>query len=759
MERSETEIRYFAHTTPDPTKQDWQPLSEHLENVAAIAGEQAAVFGAREWGEVAGRLHDLGKYSREFQSRLEGSPIRVDHSTAGAVEARTLLAYQSRPLEYIVAGHHGGLMDYGTPLDGLDHRLGAVDELPVYSAYRSEVVLPHRLSASPEIRTIFGAGPSSIAFWIRMLYSCLVDADSLDTERFASPERAAIRGTYDPTDLLATRFFHNAERLTALAAKTPINTLRQGIFAECLEMAEQPPGLFTLTVPTGGGKTLSSMAFALRHMQRHDLRQVVYVLPYTSIIEQNARVLRDIFGARNVLEHHSNFDPESDPEIDDSARSLSALVTENWDIPVVVTTNVQFFESLFSNRRSRCRKIHNLARSVIVLDEAQMLPTPFLKPCLDAVSELVTHYGATVVLCTATQPRVAGLMGGSLTPKEIVSAPGELYELFRRVIAIPLGAVGDDLLVSRLARHPQVLCILNRKAHARSLYEALNERRGRRRWRTVRIPRRRGWRARAGREAVFHLTANMCPVHRRKILSRIKHRLIHGSPCRVVATQLIEAGVDIDFPVVYRSMAGIDSIAQAAGRCNREGKLPTPGRVFVFRSIESHATVKGWLNRTAEIGEQVIGRHADPLSLDAVADYFDELYSIEKGGPHGFDEKEIMNLLHGSRQDPLAFPFKEVAEKFRLIQGTVDVIVPYDDEARRAIALLERGEISRRLLRRLQGYTVAVYPNVLKRLEDAGGIHRVGNRFIVLNNELSYSERTGLEVRNDGHYDLLLVDD
>ena len=759
MERSETGTRYYAHTTPDPTKQDWQPLREHLENVAAIAGDQAAVFGAREWAEAAGRLHDLGKYSLEFQSRLEGSLIRVDHSTAGAVEARTLLGPQSRPLEYIVTGHHGGLMDYGTPLEGLDHRLGAVDELPEYSAYRSEIALPHHLPASREMRAIFDAGPSSIAFFIRMLYSCLVDADSLDTERFASPERAAIRGTYDPTDLLATRFFDDAERLTASAAKTPINTLRQRIFSECLEMAERPPGLFTLTVPTGGGKTLSSMAFALRHMQRHDLRRVVYVLPYTSIIEQNAKVLRDILGARNVLEHHSNFDPESDPEIDDSARNLGALVAENWDVPVVVTTNVQFFESLFSNRRSRCRKIHSLARSVIVLDEAQMLPTPFLKPCLDAITDLVAHYGATVVLCTATQPRVAGLMGRSLPATEMMSAPEELYDQFRRVRTEYLGALDDELLLSRLARHSRVLCILNRKVHARSLYEALNERRGRRRWRTARIPRRRGWRARTGREVVFHLTASMCPAHRRTVLGRIKRRLVHGSPCQVVATQLIEAGVDIDFPVVYRSMAGIDSIAQAAGRCNREGGLPAPGRVFVFRSTEPHATVRGWLNRTAEIGEMVIARHDDPLSLEAVADYFDTLYSFEEGGEHGLDEKKILTLLRGSRQDPLAFPFKEVAEKFRLIEGTIDVIIPHDDEARRAITLLEGGEISRRLIRRLQGYTVAVYPYVLKRLEEAGSVHRIGNRFIVLNDASSYSEKTGLEVRNERYNDLLLVDD
>ena len=732
MDSSVPPIRYYAHSTPDSTKQDWQLLQVHLQNVADLAGRHASVFGASEWGAAAGLLHDLGKYSSEFQARLEGAPERVDHSTAGAVEARALLRAQSRPLEYIVAGHHGGLQDYGTAVRGLEARLWKPGNLPGYSAYRSEIAIPRRLPASPEMRAIFGAGPFSIAFFIRMLYSCLVDADSLDTERFVNPDRAEVRGSYDPVDRLATRFFRHVEDLAGSAAATPINLLRRQILDECLESAERPPGLFSLTVPTGGGKTLSSMAFAIRHMERHGLRQVVYVLPYTSIIEQNARVMREIFGARNVLEHHSNFDPRSEGEVDDSARELSTLVAENWDVPITVTTNVQFFESLYSNRRSRCRKLHRLSRSVIVLDEAQMLPTPFLRPCLEAVAELVRHFGSTVVFCTATQPRIAGRIAGLPATTEIVSAPETLYDEFRRVRALHLGPLDDGTLSARLAETPRVLCVVNRKAHARRLFELVGARRG----------------------DVFHLSANMCPVHRRRVLDRVRGLLQSGDPCCVISTQLIEAGVDIDFPVVYRSMAGIDSIAQAAGRCNREGRLPTPGEVFVFSSTEAHGRAPGWLARTAEIGEMVIGRHDDPLSLAAVSDYFDELYSFED-----LDEQRILALFQGQMAESLEFPFEEVSGKFRLIDATEAVIVPYDGEAERAIAALESGDLSRWTLRRLQGYTVSVYPQVLRRLEDANAVHRISERFTVLNDASCYSENIGLEVQGDSHTDLLLVDD
>lgn len=764
MDPSGSPIRYYAHTTSDITKDDWQPLQEHLQNVADIAGEHASAFGAREWGAAAGLLHDLGKYSDAFQRRLEGCPETVDHSTAGALEAqnriRDLKRLLKRPLEYVVAGHHGGLMNfYGIEPRGLEERLRDGDTVPNYSAYRSEIEIPERLNVSPALGRILTASSFSIAFFIRMLYSCLVDADSLDTERFAYPGRAAVRGTYDPVDRLADTFFRDMDALTGSAAATPINVLRQRIFEECLDVAEQPPGLFTLTVPTGGGKTRASLAFALRHMQRHDLRQVVYVLPYTSIIEQNAKVFRGILGAGNVLEHHSNFDPRSEGEVDDSARELSTIVAENWDIPVTVTTNVQFFESLFSNKRSRCRKIHRLARSVIILDEAQMLPTPFLRPCLEAVLELVRHYDATVVLCTATQPKIAGLISGSVGATEIMSSPSTLYEQFRRVQTTNLGPLADDSLILRLSRHPQVLCVVNRKAHASRLFDALEARCHARLRRRSGKFRRRGWRVKAGREVVFHLTANMCPVHRRRVLTVIRRRLDRGSPCRVVSTQLIEAGVDIDFPVVYRSMAGIDSIAQAAGRCNREGRLPVPGRVFIFTSTEAHGRAPGWLSRTAEVADMVMADHDDPLSLEAVADYFDELYSIEQGDPRGLDKEEIMKKLRGSRQDPLAFPFKDVADAFRLIEGTRDVIVPYDDEARRAIALLESGIISRGILRRLQGYTVSIYPQTLKRLRDARAVQYINDRFIVLNDLSGYSENKGLEVRNEQYNGLLLVDD
>src|SRR5208337_3155069 len=431
---------------------------------------------------------------------------------------------------------------------------------------------------------------------------------------------------------------------------------RKKIFDQCVAAGSLPPGIFSLTVPTGGGKTLSSMAFALEHLRKNNLKRIFYIIPYTSIIEQNAKVFRDIFGSRNVLEHHSNFDPATIETDDmDNGKEALRLSAENWDMPIVVTTNVQFFESLFSNKRSRCRKLHNLEKSVIILDEAQMLPTGYLKPCLAALSELVRNYGTTVILCTATQPKLGDLLDESIRPREIMQSPDQLYNSFKRVHVTDSGSLSDELLSARLRDRKQVLCIVNTRKHAKKLFDAL-EKYGN----------------------CYHLSARMCPVHRREKISEIKNLLKAGEDCRVISTQLIEAGVDIDFPVVYRTMTGIDSIAQAAGRCNREGKLPE-GEVFVFKSTEPYGKATSWQNLVAEIGEMALAESGDPLSLSTVADYFGRLYRYKAEG--GLDQKHILPLLE-ERSHELAFPFEDVADAFRIIEeGTKDLIIPYDYNA------------------------------------------------------------------------------
>lgn len=721
---------YYAHSTLNPDKSDWQYLKTHLENVADRSKEFANDFHAGELAYVSGLLHDLGKYSPEFQKRLEGEKMHVDHSTAGSIEA-TRIFKDTQPaagllFAYVVAGHHGGLLNYGSAEGGLCERLRK--PVPDYSAYCNEISIDTHTIRPLGLHPLSGKTGFCISFFTRMLYSCLVDADSLDTEQFCNPEKAILRTNGESFESLTKKFEAHMQKIQSGADDSLINRERKNIFSQCIEAGSLPPGMFSLTVPTGGGKTLSSMAFALEQVKNNHLKRIFYIIPYTSIIEQNAKVFRDIFGWQNVLEHHSNFDPamvETD-QLDTGKESLR-LATENWDIPIVVTTNVQFFESLFSNKRSRCRKLHSLAKSVIILDEAQMLPTGLLLPCLAALSELVRNYGATVVICTATQPRLGDLLDEKVRPREIMQSPDRLYVAFKRVRVTPLDPMSDSDLSARLKDHRQVLCIVNTRNHAKKLYDAIRN---------------------VG--SCYHLSARMCPVHRRKRIAEIKRRLIEGLDCRVISTQLIEAGVDIDFPVVYRTMTGIDSVAQAAGRCNREGKLPT-GEVFIFKSTEPHGKATSWQSFVAEIGEITLAGSGDPLSLQTVAEYFQRLYHYKADG--GLDEKKILRQLE-ERAGEFAFPFEEIADEFQIIEeGTKDVIIPFDDHARSTIDRLRAAEFPWRFVRDLQGYSISIYPNEFREMERMNRIETIAERFYVLRSCEDYSDETGLKLRQAAGYD------
>ncbi|RYD05561.1 hypothetical protein N752_09450 [Desulforamulus aquiferis] len=505
----------------------------------------------------------------------------------------------------------------------------------------------------PTLVPIVGKGFSA-QFFIRFLYSCIVDADFLDTERALNSEKSNLRKQKYCLKALSRKLEQYIERLCNGAQDTFVNRKRKNILLNCNEKANELPGLFTLTVPTGGGKTLSSLSFALKHAVKYGKERVIYVIPYTSIIEQNAAVFRKILGDENVLEHHSNFSYPQDNYREERAESATdimqiiKLATENWDMPIIATTNVQFFESLFAARSSRCRKLHNLVNSVIVIDEAQMLPSEFLKPCLSSIMELITNYKSTIVLCTATQPNISKLIPEGVKTIEIIDDPAELYQDFKRVSVKNLGTISDDELEEQLALQEQVLCIVNSKKHARLLYERING------------------------EGAYHLSTRMCPAHRTDILEQVKGRLKAGITCRVVSTQLIEAGVDIDFPVVYRSMAGIDSIAQSAGRCNREGLRPE-GKVYVFMPGEKHGIPRGWLNRTATLGKRIIENHEDPLGLEGVKEYFSSLYDIDDSQ---LDKNNILKEIR-ELEAYWSFQFRAIEEKFKLIQdNTCSIIIP-----------------------------------------------------------------------------------
>lgn len=754
---------FFAHSTQREDKADWEELPAHLRGVARTAAGFAAKFDAADWGDAAGLLHDLGKYSLPFQGRLGGEAGRVDHSTAGALEAEARWGRPGKLIAFCVAGHHAGLADgdgddgkltsladrlahaHAHPRDGGIHRLDPV--------WQDEIALPTDLPIPPLKRRHGDRVGFQLAFFTRMLFSCLVDADYLETERYYD----GIAGTQSPrsdgpplADLRA-KLDAALEAMARAAAPGPVNAQRARILAHVRGKAQETPGLFSLTVPTGGGKTLTSLAFALDHAIKHGLDRVIYVIPFTSIVEQTAESFRRVLGDDAVLEHHSAFD---DSEVLDrhrrrgtgSERGPAALeklrlAMENWNAPVVVTTAVQFFESLFANRPSRCRKLHNIARSVVILDEAQTLPPNLLRPCVAAIDELALNYRTSVVLCTATQPALAesadadrSFEGGLRDVRELAPDPPALYRALRRVTVEHVGLLDDAALAERLTAATQALCIVNNRAHARALYDAI-----------------------AGAEGARHLTTLMYPAHRSKVLAEIKADLAAGRPCRLTATSLIEAGVNVDFPVVYRAAAGIESIAQAAGRCNREGRhRAEDSRVVVFEA-------QGWnappeLDQFAATAKNVLRQFDDPLSLDAVEAYFREMYwlkgeaALDDPCPDAKCRRLADGILAACRNSAstLGFPFETIAAAFRMIRnGMVPIIVPDGDIAKGLLRDLENVERPGAIARKLQRFTVSVPPSACARLVAAGAVRpvrpdRFGEQFMQLENMDLYHPSVGL---------------
>lgn len=700
-------MAYLAHIAQDHRQ---QTVYDHLNGTADLCTAFAAAFGAQEQGWLAGLAHDLGKYSAAFQRRLEGSPVHVDHATAGAAECCKL---GQSSAAFAVAGHHGGLPDGG----GLgDHeedgtfcgrmRKAALGKLAPCEAWREEIRLP-------SARQPAFASPQEEMFFTRMLYACLVDGDFLDTETFMAG-KAQNRGGGDPMAVLE-------EKLQSYVSgwfppKTELNQERCAMLKCCIEQgSRQAPGLFTLTIPTGGGKTVASLAFALRHARTHGLRRVIYVIPYTSIIEQNAQVFRDILGDENVLEHHCgvlyDITDEAKPE-----NARLALATENWDMPVVVTTAVQFFESLFANRSSQCRKLHNLAQSVIIFDEAQMLPVPYLRPCVFAIAQLVKRYGVSAVLCTATQPALDGIFREFLPDKPAVElCPAEVFhpDAFRRITFRREKQLSWEAVAERMNGQNQALCIVNSRKSAQSIYGLLEP------------------------EGAFHLSTLMYPAHRKSTLDEIRTRLKEGLPCRVVSTSLIEAGVDVDFPAVFREEAGLDSILQAAGRCNREGKRPAAESIVTIFQGETPPPALFEIPTAA--GRQALSRYDRPDSPEAIRYYFQELLDLK--GPEALDQKHILTLMEREYM-----PFRKVAERFHLIDSETKTLYIPLGEGEALAQRLRSGERSRALFRALGQYGVSVYPQHFDALDRAGDLELLEDGSAVLVNLSLYDSHKGLSL-------------
>lgn len=685
------------------------PLEEHLRATGNLAGTFASEFGSQDWACLAGLWHDLGKYSQEFQhyirtasgfdpdAHIENAPGRVDHSTAGALQAIRSFDKAGRILAYLAAGHHAGLPDWNSAETGNSSLVVRLEKKYLLDRVLTQPQLPENILNQPKPSSMAPGGSKGFSLWIRMLFSCLVDADFLDTEAFMNEEKSSSRKGAPTIDEMLPVFNRYMEEKISKATETPVNVLRLGVLNQCRKKATLPPGVFSLTVPTGGGKTLSSLAFALEHAILHKKRRIVYAVPYTSIIEQTSETYREVFQSFSnaVIEHHSNLDP-------DKETPGSRLASENWNAPLIITTNVQLFESLFSAKTSRCRKLHNLVNSIVILDEVQLLPPEFLQPILDSINLLARCYHITFVLSTATQPALNTVKNsfGHITRRgidgvrEIIDDVDSLYTDLNRVdVVLPADLTvrsNWDDLAKEILRYDSVLAIVNTRNDCRELWQ--------------RMP-----------KGTIHLSGLMCGEHRSNIIKSIKERLKQELPTRVISTQLIESGVDLDFPVVYRAIAGLDSIAQAAGRCNREGKLKR-GRLVVFNPPK--ISPKGLLRFGEDATRELLSDHPEnPMARDQFEKYFNLFLSKPD-----LDKYNINGLLTPSGE--LDVQFRTAADKFQLIDGreTQAVFVNYEDTGKKLIEQLRAYGPTRDLMRKLQRYSVTLYRHDLNRLLANGDI-------------------------------------
>ncbi len=704
---NEEDKKYLAHRGDNGEE---QTIQQHLSGTAHLAGKFAEAFGAQEMGFCEGMLHDIGKYSKEFQERLHGGK-KVDHATAGAKvcwEKGGIYPF----LSYCIAGHHAGLPDTGRRTDtaGEGTLFGRLKKtIPDYQAYKNEIPIPSisNLPFQPFPDEDMGFCSSVL---IRMLYSCLVDADFLDTENFMK-NGVTGRSSGESMDVLWRRLQEKIQPWLSNSELYTVNGRRTEILKSCMEKGALPKGLFRLTVPTGGGKTVASLAFALRHAVIHQMKRIIYVIPYTSIIEQNAKIFADYLGWENVLEHHSEVDyPNSEEGIS------MQLAAENWDKPVIVTTNVQFFESLFSNKSSRCRKLHNIADSIVIFDEAQMLPNEYLKPCVAVMEQLLRYYGTSMVLCTATQPALQNFFGKEREAVELCPRLEEQFAFFKRTNLENIGELTEEELVGRLKEETAALCIVNRRKTAQNIFQKMKG------------------------EGVFHLSTTMYPKHRNRVLRRIRERLHNGEKCVLISTSLVEAGVDLDFENVYRQEAGVDSIIQAAGRGNREGKRKLEdSKTYIFR-LQGHPPVRGQEKQVA-VTRELLQDQENLEELRTIQKYFEHLYTLRGDS---LDQKNILGSFKNGY-----FPFARVSRDVWLIENqTKTIFINRETEAEELLEKIRQRGITRELSRAAGKYCVNVFDWDFRKLYDQGMLEEaaelLGEGMYVLREQDQYSEEMGL---------------
>lgn len=711
---------YISHVRE--TDKKIQTNEEHSQGVALLAEQFATEFGCGPLGRVLGLLHDKGKETPEFQAhirRVTGLAPSANernykgHAYVGGLLSHKLYGQFSPLLSNPIYGHHAGLYNY-TEIE----------------KFLSEYILPKNFEEQKADVTLglplLPFRPNDMHHLVRMLFSCLVDADYLDTEAFMQPDVSKARRGKNTLQELLPALNARLEEIRRQSVPNHVNEVRNYVQQKCLEKSAETPGLFSLTVPTGGGKTLSSIVWAMNHAVRHGKKRIIIAIPYTSIIVQTAATLKRIFGEENVLEHHSNFD--GDAEVSDPVlKQRIRLATENWDYPIIVTTNVQLFESLFNNRPSKCRKLHNLSNSVLVLDEVQMLPVEYLKPIVHSLDSLNRIFGSSILFTTASQPALFGHIRGCnpragfeglAGVKEIIPREVNLHERLRRVrLSIDDTPSTYDEVAARVARHNRVLCIVNTRRDAKEIFD--------------RLP----------KEGVtLHLSRMMCPLHVNETIRQIKEALQNeaNTVIRVVSTQLVEAGVDIDFPTVFRQEAGLDSLLQAAGRCNREGRL-SEATAYTFSLQKEHRLPPGFISRTNDARKNM-PQGMDWFAPETMTAYFEQLYSRIDN----FDKAEIQELLYKPRE----MMFEDAALAFHLIEDDATaLIVNWKDSMDHVRKLKDKGP-SYSLIKTLSQYSVNTRRRDLQELCKAGAVKEVIEGFFVVEERAQYDEHLGLLTTN-----------
>lgn len=694
--------------------------NEHQRGVAKLASHFAEGFGCGDIAYVMGMIHDKGKeqeewqkyiqgatgYNKEYESIKSGPP----HAYVGATISQMQYPQIAPLIAQAIAGHHRGLYDY---CDYIEETKRGIPKGVIM-----DDIIPYQFPKFSKLE------PFDLHHLVRILFSCLVDADTLDTEAFMTPEQAQLRGSHTSMQKLLAMLEQHLWELKSNASDTEVNRIRNYVQEQCIKESQGGGGFYSLTVPTGGGKTLASVLWALHHAIKNNLQRIIIAIPYTSIIVQTAATLKRIFGEDNVLEHHSNINP--DDIKDEERRERLQLATENWDYPIIVTTNVQLFESLFSNRRSDCRKLHNIIRSVIILDEVQTLPIDFYKPIVHTLDSLQRVFGASILFTTASQPILSGRIEGTnpsasfgalQSVHEIIPPEARLHEKLRRVdLKFFEETKSYDEIAEELSKHQRVLCIVNTRRDAKELYN--------------RLP----------KDGIcLHLSRMMCPAHVSITIEQIKKTLTtqNDIPIRVIATQLIEAGVDIDFPVVFRQEAGLDSILQAAGRCNREG-FHNICTTYVFSLGKEHPLPPGFITQTNN-ARLNMGRQHDWFSPEAMACYFRQLYSRIDD----FDKKQMQKLLYKPECE-----FEEAAHQFRLIDDrTISIIINWNKSINLYEQLISQGP-SYSLMKRLAQYCVSIRERDFKKLHSIGAIEEPFENIYAITNPNFYKEDTGLSPDN-----------